>query len=186
MRTFSSEEGKPRESRSKRFMAWKSRWVWYVLSLGTLIVLLTGIAFWWFTRGRSQSQTGDGDALIQPLNPRLVEKGRGVYEANCAQCHGARAEGQPNWRQQNADSTYPPPPHDSTGHTWHHSDGLLYRIVRDGGSIYETPGFKSAMPALGDRLSPEEMRAVISYLKSLWGPKERSFQAQVSLEDPFP
>lgn len=167
-------------------MAWQSRWVWYVVSLGALIVLLTGLAFWWLTRETGQSQRGDADALIQPLDLRLVEKGRGVYQANCSQCHGANAEGQPNWRQRNPDGTYRAPPHDASGHTWHHSDGLLYRIVLDGGKVYEDPGFKSMMPAFGDRLNPEEIQAVIIYLKSLWGPQERAFHAQVSLEDPFP
>jgi mono/diheme cytochrome c family protein len=115
-----------------------------------------------------------------------VARGQAVYAANCAQCHGLRAEGQANWHKQNPDDTYPPPPHDSTGHTWHHGDGLLFRIVRDGGDIPGLPGFKSAMPAFKERLSPEEVRAVIIYLKSLWGPRERGFQAEVSLQDPFP
>ena len=149
-------------------------------------MLLAGVAFWWLTWGRGQYQTDDAEALVQPLDPGLVGKGRSVYQTKCAQCHGIKGEGQPNWRQQNADKTYPPPPHDSTGHTWHHSDGLLYRIVRDGGKIYEDPGFKSAMPAFGDRLSDEEIRSVITYLKSLWGSQERAFQAEVSLEYPFP
>ena len=152
----------------------RSRWVWWLFS-GVVIVSLMGMGLWLFMQERGQ-----------PIDRRLVEEGRGIYKANCAQCHGLRGEGQPNWQQQNADTTYPPPPHDSTGHTWHHSDGLLYRIVRDGGKIYEDPSFKSAMPAFGDRLNPEEIRAVITYLKSLWGAEERAFQAQVSLEDPFP
>lgn len=115
-----------------------------------------------------------------------VQLGRAVYAANCARCHGADGEGQPNWRQQNPDETYPAPPHDSTGHTWHHGDGLLYRVVRDGGRIFEAPGFKSAMPAFGDRLSSEETRAVVTFLKTMWGPEERATQAEVSLRDPFP
>lgn len=151
-------------------------------------LLLGGIVYWWFTWGPGASQPANTpmEGGIQPLDMEQVEKGRGVYQTNCAQCHGLRGEGQPNWRQRNPDGTYPAPPHDATGHTWHHSDGLLYRIVRDGGQIYEDPGFKSAMPTFGDRLNPEEIRAVITYLKSLWGPQERAFQAQVSLADPFP
>ncbi|MBI4201277.1 MAG: cytochrome c, partial [Chloroflexi bacterium] len=117
---------------------------------------------------------------------RTEPQGRAIYQASCARCHGLEREGAPNWQQQNPDLTYPPPPHDSTGHTWHHSDGVLYRIVRDGGKAYEGPGFKSAMPPFRDLLSPEETRAVIIYLKSLWGSKERAFQADASLKDPFP
>ena len=126
------------------------------------------------------------DVATAPLDPQLVAQRQAVYGANCAACHGQRGEGDPNWRQQNADDTYPPPPHDASGHTWHHGDGLLYRIIRDGGKSYESPGFKSAMPAFTDKLSPEEIRWVITYLKTLWGPEERAFQAEVSLQDPFP
>lgn len=165
----------------------RRRWTW---TLGILVyvgVVAGGAGLWWFTLGPGASpRTDSSEELIQPLDPEEVAIGEGVYQANCAQCHGLKGEGAPNWRQQNSDGTYPPPPHDSTGHTWHHSDGLLYRIVRDGGSIYEDSGFKSAMPAFGERLSPEEIRAVITYLKTLWGPEERGFQAQGSLDDPFP
>lgn len=166
---------------------WKKRSLWVAVALVGLGLATAAVgALAILPRLGGSRPAENPEPSVAPLDPRVVQRGRAVYQAYCAQCHGANAEGQPNWRQQNADTTYPPPPHDSTGHTWHHSDGLLYRIVRDGGKFYEDPGFKSAMPALGDRLSPEEIRAVISYLKSLWGSKERSFQAQVSLEEPFP
>jgi len=166
---------------------WKHRWLGGVLLLVSLGMLTAGVGYWSMTRGPGRSGTGDiGGAPVQPLDPSLVELGRGVYQTSCLVCHGANAEGQLNWRQQNPDGTYAAPPHDSSGHTWHHGDGLLFRIVRDGGTIYETPGFKSMMPAFGDRLSEEEVRAVITYFKSLWSPQGSAFQAEVSLEDPFP
>ncbi|MSQ41863.1 MAG: cytochrome c [Dehalococcoidia bacterium] len=115
-----------------------------------------------------------------------MARGGAIYQANCARCHGVEGEGASNWRTRLPDGTLPPPLHDATGHTWHHADGLLYRIVRDGGAIYESEGFKSAMPAWGDRLSPEEIRAVVTFLKSLWGAEERAFHGEVSRQDPFP
>jgi mono/diheme cytochrome c family protein len=42
------------------------------------------------------------------------------------------------------------------------------------------------MPAFGHTLSDNEIKAVLLYLKSLWGPQERAFQAEVSKHDPFP
>jgi len=154
--------------------------------MGVSLSLLV-VGYWWFVwrPGDASSGKSEGD-LVRPLDPRQVARGQVIYQTSCAQCHGLKAEGHPNWRQQNPDDTYPPPPHDSTGHTWHHADGLLYRIIRDGGTIYETPGFKSAMPAFGDQLDSKEIKAVITYLKSLWGPLERAFQAEVSQQDPFP
>lgn len=148
---------------------------------------LVGIGYWWFTNGPGASRvSAPPESLAQPLDLKEVARGLAIYQTSCAVCQGANAEGQPNWRQRNPDGTYAAPPHDSTGHTWHHGDGLLFRIVRDGGKIYEDPGFKSMMPAFGDQLSEEDIRAVITYFKSLWGPQERAFQAEVSREDPFP
>jgi mono/diheme cytochrome c family protein len=117
----------------------------------------------------------------------VVALGREVYATYCAACHGPGGEGEsPDWRQRRPDGTYFAPPHDSSGHTWHHADGLLFRIVRDGGAQFEFAGFTSRMPAFGDQLSDEEIRAVITYLKTLWGPREREFQERASEVDPFP
>jgi mono/diheme cytochrome c family protein len=42
------------------------------------------------------------------------------------------------------------------------------------------------MPAFEGKLGDDEIKAVIIYLKTLWGPSERQFQAEVSKQDPFP
>ena len=121
--------------------------------------------------------------------------GGNLFAANCAVCHGVGGEGQPNWHIRKENGTLPPPPLNGDGHTWHHADGLLYRIVSQGGKIYESPdnpSFKSAMPAFGDRLSHEEIVAVLTYIKGMWGDKTRmglsirESQALVSEDDPFP
>ena len=120
--------------------------------------------------------------------------GEEVYAANCAACHGPGGEGQPEWHVVKADGTLPAPPLNGDGHTWHHADGELYRVVSEGGQILEDPGldFKSAMPAFGEQLSHSEIVAVLTYLKSLWGDKTsrglsiRESQALVSEKDPFP
>lgn len=159
-------------------------WLW---GAGVAGLLVAGSLVWWLIGEVRSPRTGDpAIASSQLLDSGRIESGRAVYQANCAQCHGANAEGQPYWLQRNPDGTLKPPPHDATGHTWHHSDGLLFRIVRDGGAVYETPGFKSGMPAFGDQLTSDEIKAVVTYFKSLWGPEERSFQTEVSQRDPFP
>lgn len=148
-----------------------------------LIALPIGIAAW-LTLGRSSSSGPDSDSL--GADRARVAQGAALYATNCATCHGAKGEGQANWKTSNPDGTYPPPPHDASGHTWHHPDGLLFRIVRDGGAMFDSGGFKSGMPAWGERLSDDEIRAVITYLKTLWGERERAFQAEASAADPFP
>ena len=124
-----------------------------------------------------------------------TQAGEAVFASNCAVCHGQGAEGQRDWRVRKPDGTLPAPPLNGDGHTWHHADGLLYRIVSQGGKMFENPnssGFKSGMPAFGDRLSHEEIIAVLTYVKSLWADKTdlgfpiSESQALVSEQDPFP
>ena len=126
----------------------------------------------------------DTDTVAQTV--AQGELARQVYQQNCAVCHGIQGEGQPLWQVRRPDGTYPAPPHDSTGHTWHHSDALLFRIVKHGGASLNIPNFQSGMPAFGQQLSDEEVRAVINHLKTFWGAEERMFQERASQNDPFP
>ena len=125
----------------------------------------------------------------------VAPTGEEIFASNCAACHGADGEGQPDWHVRKTDGTLPPPPLNGDGHTWHHADGLLYEIVSQGGKMLEDPSypsFKSAMPAFGDRLSHEQIIEVLTYVKSLWGDKTSrglsivESQALVSEQDPFP
>lgn len=125
----------------------------------------------------------------------VVRSGEALFSGICASCHGLSGEGQPNWHIRKEDGTLPPPPLNGDGHTWHHGDGFLYKVVRDGGKWMESPDiphFKSGMPAFGEQLSHDEIIGIITYVKSLWGDKTgrgmsiREWQAEVSLNDPFP
>ena len=64
---------------------------------------------------------GAGGRGADATDPELVALGASVYAQHCAACHGRELEGEPNWRRRKADGTLPAPPHDATGHTWHHS-----------------------------------------------------------------
>ena len=117
------------------------------------------------------SSTGDADPITteQPTvtisTTPVARSGQEVFSSICSACHGLRGQGQPDWHIPKEDGTLPAPPLNGDGHTWHHGDGLLYRIVRDGGKLQEDPvllpSFKSAMPAFGAQLSHEEIVAVI-------------------------
>ena len=110
-------------------------------------------------------------------DPQLVARGRIVYQQNCASCHGTRLEGQPNWRQPNEDGTLPAPPHDVTGHTWHHSDQMLFDITKYGSASVAGAGFKSAMPVYVDILDDGDIWAVLAFIKSRWPPDIQAAQS---------
>lgn len=105
---------------------------------------------------------------LHPDDPTLVEEGRALYAVNCAACHGANLQGQPNWRTRRADGRLPAPPHDATGHTWHHPDAQLFEVTARGVAALVGQGYESDMPAYGDILTDREIVAVLSYIKSTW------------------
>jgi len=108
------------------------------------------------------------NTVADPNNNQQVAMGQSAYRNNCASCHGMRLEGQPNWRKRNPDGTLPAPPHDETGHTWHHPDKLLIDITKRGGAATAPENFKSAMPGFGAVMSDEQIWAVLAYIKSHW------------------
>ena len=96
-----------------------------------------------------------------------------------ASCHGADLEGQPDWKRRLDNGRMPAPPHDETGHTWHHPDSQLFTITRLGvGAVVE--GYESDMPAFESILTDAEIRSVLGYIKSTWPERERGFQAEVT------
>ncbi|MCY4087180.1 MAG: cytochrome c [Actinomycetia bacterium] len=161
-------------------------WAGAVALLAAALVLLTGC---------SSSPVGDTQTLEDVPATAAPLAGREVFASYCAACHGPGGEGQPDWHISNPDGTVPAPPLNGDGHTWHHGDGFLYRIVSQGGKILDDPSYpsyKGSMPAFGDRLSHEQIIGVITYLKSLWGDKSRGgylireSQQIRSGWDPFP
>ena len=115
-------------------------------------------------------------APSRPENSAQVSLGRSLYGQHCASCHSVALEGQPNWQTPLPSGRLPAPPHDATGHTWHHSDDELFTITRNGlGAV--VPGHGSDMPAFVGVLSDEEIRAVLAFIKSTWPERERDYQA---------
>ena len=64
--------------------------------------------------------------------------------------------------------TMPAPPHDATGHTWHHNDESLFTTVKYGGQANSPPGYVNRMPPFGSILNDGEIFAVLAYIKSTW------------------
>ncbi len=107
--------------------------------------------------------------LLNPADAVLVETGSNVYATNCASCHGQNLEGQPGWRSPGENGLLPAPPHDENGHTWHHTDDVLFGITKYGLAEFSgLEGFVSSMPIYKDILSDEEIIAALSFIKSRW------------------
>ena len=111
-------------------------------------------------------------------NSDQIALGQTVYTNNCASCHGAKLEGQPNWRQRRGDGRLPAPPHDESGHTWHHSDFVLFDLTKNGPQSLIGSDYQSDMPAFSDSLDDEEIWAVITFIKSTWSPRIHRIQAE--------
>jgi mono/diheme cytochrome c family protein len=148
---------------------------------GLIVVVFAAAAglFWMF------GGPGGGPAAgVDADDKAKVARGGAVYAEQCAACHGADLEGQPDWRKPNADGTLKAPPHDETGHTWHHPDKDMFDYTRKGGQTLAPPGFKSAMPAFGRDfggvLEDGDIWAVLSYIHSRWPAKVRQRQGQIN------
>ncbi len=128
-----------------------------------------------------------GDVMAPPaeaspppeLSQGSILVGELVYKEHCASCHGANLEGQPNWKKANADGTFPSPPHDDSGHTWHHPDDVLKQIILDGGN--GNPNAKTNMPAFRAKLTPIQVDGVLDYFKSTWSQQNRDYQWRMTM-----
>ena len=111
---------------------------------------------------------------LHPEDAAMVATGAKIYENHCASCHGADLQGQPDWRSRGPDGLLPAPPHDASGHTWHHDDETLFRITKLGvAKVIGDETYKTAMPAYGGVLSDAEIIAVLSWIKAQWPPEVR-------------
>jgi mono/diheme cytochrome c family protein len=113
---------------------------------------------------------------------RWIALGQSVYAANCAQCHGKQLQGQPDWQTPLANGRLPAPPHDASGHTWHHSDEVIFNVTRNGLKPYAGENYESDMPAFAENLKDDEIRAVVEFIKSTWPERERDYQRQMTLQ----
>lgn len=151
------------------------------LTVGVVSVALvvTAVLFY-FNSDREKAAS----AFITPSDQELVARGKGIYTSHCAACHGANLEGQPDWRQRLPNGRLPAPPHDKTGHTWHHPDAVLFDIVKNGLVPGKTApdGYESDMPAYRQLLSDADIVAVLAYIKSTWPADVLALQKQVTLQ----
>jgi mono/diheme cytochrome c family protein len=108
-------------------------------------------------------ETMSGAAIERQHDLVKVAAGEQVYRQHCASCHGDHGQGAPQWRQAGADGKYPPPPLDGSGHAWHHPRQWLQDMIHEG-----SPNGQGNMPAWKDKLSDQEIDAVVEWFQSTW------------------
>ena len=113
-----------------------------------------------FVSASQASADGDG--------AKRIELGRTLYGEQCAVCHGANLEGQPNWKKLGENGRLPAPPHDATGHTWHHRDKQLFEITKKGTAAVVGGGYESDMAGFAEVLTDDEIRTVLEFIESTW------------------
>ena len=147
-----------KQRQTERKKKQRQQWMMIALVLAGVMLILIGVL------SRQSNRAIEADLS----NAELVAMGEGVYNTYCAACHGFDLEGQPSWQEPYADGSLKAPPHDETGHTWHHSDTNLIESIKLGGARLEPNIGVSAMPAYDDILTDQQIAAVLAYIKSTW------------------
>ena len=151
------------------------------MSLERLFLAVALLAVALAVAGCERATTDDAGVRLKPNDANVVAQGAKVYAAHCAACHGANLQGQPNWRVRDAVGRLPAPPHDATGHTWHHPDEVLFNITKQGvAKVANLKDYDTAMPAFEGVLSDAEIIAVLSWIKAQWPPEIRAQQDEVT------
>lgn len=131
---------------------------------------------WWRAALLLTSLAGCGGGGPDQL---AVMEGEAIYKAECATCHGTRLEGQPEWNTRRPDGKLPAPPHDASGHTWHHPMEQLVAITKLGMvPPHAPPGYVSDMPAFAGKLSDRQIQRVLLYVESQWPAEIRAQRAE--------
>ncbi len=138
---------------------------------GAGVVVLAAAGAWFWSKSNEGARPDDVDQ---------VRLGQAVYVKHCADCHGARLEGQASWQQRKPDGKLPAPPHDETGHTWHHPDKQLFAVVKHGLAPMAGPVYATDMPAYGTILTDQDIWAVIAFIKSRWPPDIQDRQSRLN------
>ena len=117
---------------------------------------------------------------LQHKDRDSVELGKAIYAENCASCHGVVLAGQANWRQRDAEGYLPAPPHDESGHTWHHPDSYLFLMTKHGIEEIIGKSYPNNMPVFEDKLTDDEIIAALSYIKSTWSSRIQRKHDQIN------
>ena len=108
-----------------------------------------------------------------------ILKGKKLYNQYCASCHQVNLSGAKNWKGFDEDGHRKAPPLNGTGHTWHHSDELLHKIIKYGFAKL-IKDYQGKMMGFGENINDEGIDNILSYIKSYWKDDTYEYQLQLS------
>ncbi|AAV97493.1 cytochrome c family protein (plasmid) [Ruegeria pomeroyi DSS-3] len=153
---------------------------------GSAVAIIALAAVIYAARATTGPVSAGASTSVSVVSDATLAQGETLYQENCASCHGRSLEGQPNWREPDADGRLPAPPHDESGHTWHHPDSMLFDYTKFGGQATLAAlgvELESGMPAFGEQLSDDQIRSILDYIKSTWPARVRAAQAERTRAD---
>ena len=154
-----------------------------VLGAAGLLALLLVAGAGYFSLRASNRHVSPPLHSLRPDDSQVLRVGARIYAQQCAACHGAKGEGQPHWRDRGPDGLLPAPPHDPSGHTWHHPDEQLFAITNQGlAQLINQPDYRTAMPIYGGVLSDDEIVAVLSWIKAQWPSEIRRRHDEINIQ----
>ena len=118
---------------------------------------------------------------LKPNDKVVVSFGKEIYAQNCASCHGTKLEGQANWRQRDPNGYMVAPPHNESGHSWHHSDDYLFSMTKYGIEKMIGKKYLNNMPIYEGQLSDAKIIAALSYIKSTWPRRVQRQHDQINI-----
>ena len=130
-----------------------------------------------------KDRVAEAAVTLNTDDKETIFSGKSVYIQYCASCHGVKLEGQKDWISRLPDGLMPAPPHDETGHTWHHSDKYLFIITKYGIEDIIGQKYPNNMPAYKDILSDKEIISVLSYIKSTWPNRIKKIHDQINARE---
>jgi mono/diheme cytochrome c family protein len=153
----------------------QGNWLKPLVAVAIIIAVTAAGAIYWSKRDNKVAPR-----LIM-YDSQQVVNGERVYMEHCARCHGRYLEGQMNWQTPLPNGRLPAPPHDDSGHSWHHPDSYLFGVTKYGMvPPYAPEGYQSDMPAFAEVLSDQDIIDALLFIRGRWTENALEHQRRVT------
>lgn len=117
---------------------------------------------------RAADVTSTDAAQTGPVRSAALDTGARLYAEHCAECHGPRAQGHPDWQSAASGGFVAAPPLDASGPLRQRSQAALIDTVKAGVTRNGVP----VMPAWQGRLADADIDALFAWIFSQWPPAQ--------------